>query len=214
MRSVEGELSQGIDHFGGALHNPVIQNNINRTQDQDADSTQRMVSRAVVKEDRLLHRSLESLSENINIRQLDDAWRGEIVRRARIPQPNQIVNEDYFTTFRLAEDIIVIIFVNDYREGVYRFQYSIQIIWNSRFSWREIMQHLRKSTYHFNFLVEHIHMDIQNNYNNIGSEEIFNHSTREVEIVDGFPDIENHEYAFSEMICSFLLRPFYYGHRC
>ena len=118
------------------------------------------------------------------------------------------MNEDYCTTFRLAEDIIVIRFVNDYRQVVYRFQYSIQIIWNSRFTWRHIMQHLRESTYHFNFLVEHIHMDIQNNYNNIGSEEIFNHSTRELEIVDVFLDIANHEYAFSEMICSFLVRPF------
>ena len=99
------------------------------------------------------------------------------------------MNEDYCTTFRLAEDIIVIRFVNDYRQVVYRFQYSIQIIWNSRFTWCQIMQHLRELTYHFNFLVELIHMDMQNNYNNIGSKEIFNHSTRGVEIVDGLPDI-------------------------
>jgi hypothetical protein len=54
-----------------------------------------------------------------------------------------------------------------------------QIIWNSRFSWREIMQHLQENTYNFNFEPEII---IRYAMNEVGS-------SNAAEVVDGLRDV-------------------------
>jgi hypothetical protein len=166
MRCVEAAINAGI--ISDALQNSAedITTQTNRIEDENVG--QHLVSSVIVNNGRgssfyesvhLGPRELENFSENVNIRELDDRWRGEIVERGRIIVSNENVSEDYLTTFTLAEDIIVIRYILDYRQPDNGVQYSSQIIWNSRFSWREIMQHLQENTYNFNFEPEIISID-------------------------------------------------------
>ena len=125
-------------------------------------------------------RSVDSLSENLDISHLNDRWHGEIVPRRRRPRSNGIANQDYLTASSLAEDVIVIRFIRDYRQLDNVIQYYIQIVWNSRFSWLQIMQYVEDddSMYHFNFIPELI---------NVGSRNIIPRSPREV--VHRLPDV-------------------------
>ena len=135
--------------------------------------------------DGLIHISSVDISENLDIRRLDDRWEGEILRRYGIPQINGFVNQDYLTIFTLAEDMIVIRFIMDYRQLNNGIQYSTQIIWNSRFSWREIIQQLEDNTYHFNFIPEFI--TVGNNY--IPEEVNSRPGPTPSEVVDGLLDV-------------------------
>jgi hypothetical protein len=117
----------------------------------------------------------ENLSENVNINELDERWRGEMVQRTR---SNEIVSEDYLTTLTLPEDIIVIRYIL-YFPWELQIQRSTQIIWNSRFSWREIMQHLQENIYNFNFEHEII---IRYAMSEVGS-------SNAAEVVDGLRDV-------------------------
>jgi len=186
MRCVEAAINEGI--ISDALQNSAepISTQTNRIEDENA--AQHLVSTAIVNN---VHASLfyhwvfpgpqelQNFSENVNIRELDDLWRGENVELAWINVSNENVSQDYLTTFTFAEDIIVIRYIMDFRNGVH---YSAQIIWNSRFSWREIMQHLQENTYNFNFPLEFI--SIAMNYRR---EEVASSSAAEV--VDGLRDI-------------------------
>ena len=142
---------------------------------EDQENIQQMVSSLITN-----RYGLVNLSENVDIGRLQDGWRVEIVSR-QIPI-NENVSEDYLETLKLAEDIIVIRLIEDYRESDDGFRWYIQIIWNSIFSWRQVMQHLQYNTYRFNFLHERIAIG----NNNARSDEV-NMSPREV--VDGFPDV-------------------------
>lgn len=99
---------------------------------------------------------LENLTENVNLHDLFDQIRqvgggGEIVT-------HQNVNGESMTTTyndSLDENMIIlryIVKVDMNRE----IQFSTQIIWNSRFSWRQLLQQLEENTsrYDFNFEAE------------------------------------------------------------
>ena len=166
MRTVEAEVNVGI--ISDALQNSAeaITSQTNRIEDENVG--QHLVSSVIVNNvgedlatmafenlsenvnnvgEDLATMEFENLSENVNISELDERWRGEMVRRTR---SNEIVSEDYLTTLTLPEDIIVIRYIL-YFPWELQIQRSTQIIWNSRFSWREIMQHLQENIYNFNF---------------------------------------------------------------
>jgi hypothetical protein len=183
MRTVEAGINAGI--ISDALQNSAeaITTQTNRIEDENVG--QHLVSSVIVNnsivnnvivDNTIVTSELENLSENVNISELDDPWRGEMVERAR---SNENVSEDYFTTFTFPEDIIVIRFI--YTE--FQIQHSIQIIWNSRFSWREIMQHLQENTYNFNFEPEIIIRSAMND----SIEEVGRSNA--AEIVDGLRDV-------------------------
>jgi hypothetical protein len=183
MRTVEAGINAGI--ISDALQNSAeaITTQTNRIEDENVG--QHLVSSVIVNnsivnnvivDNTIVTSELENLSENVNISELDDPWRGEMVERAR---SNENVSEDYFTTFTFPEDIIVIRFI--YTE--FQIQHSIQIIWNSRFSWREIMQHLQENTYNFNFEPEIIIRSAMND----SREEVGRSNA--AEIVDGLRDV-------------------------
>jgi hypothetical protein len=166
MRTVEAEVNVGI--ISDALQNSAeaITSQTNRIEDENVG--QHLVSSVIVNNvgedlatmafenlsenvnnvgEDLATMEFENLSENVNISELDERWRGEMVQRTR---SNEIVSEDYLTTLTLPEDIIVIRYIL-YFPWELQIQRSTQIIWNSRFSWREIMQHLQENIYNFNF---------------------------------------------------------------
>ena len=194
MRTVEAEVNVGI--ISDALQNSAeaITSQTNRIEDENVG--QHLVSSVIVNNvgenlatmafenlsenvnnvgEDLATMEFENLSENVNISELDERLRGEMVRRTR---SNEIVSEDYLTTLTLPEDIIVI------RNILYfpwepQIQRSTQIIWNSRFSWREIMQHLQENIYNFNFEHEII---IRYAMSEVGS-------SNAAEVVDGLRDV-------------------------
>ena len=213
MRRVEMDLN------AGALQNPDA-TSTNRIDGQDV--THQMVSSVIVNERassftpllvsvsglrdhgssvyETIPGTVDSLLENLDIRQLDNRWQGQIATRRRIYQTTQIHEyHDYLTTFALAEDAIVIRFILLILEdGLIQYLYFLQIIWNSRFSWRHIMQHVNDNTYHFNFIPEHI-IFVRNN--NIAEQ--VNRSPSEV--VDGLPDViirrENNDDGVECTVC-------------
>lgn len=84
---------------------------------------------------------IDGLVENIDIRDLDGEWRGENVHRVRVDDQKYDDSDDYLTTLTFRENIIV------FRDIQYHGQPNQpddassggQIIWNSRFTWREIV---------------------------------------------------------------------------
>jgi phage protein D len=193
MRTVEAEVNVGI--ISDALQNSAeaITSQTNRIEDENVG--QHLVSSVIVNNvgedlatmafenlsenvnnvEDLATMEFENLSENVNISELDERWRGEMVRRTR---SNEIVSEDYLTTLTLPEDIIVIRYIL-YFPWELQIQRSTQIIWNSRFSWREIMQHLQENIYNFNFEHEII---IRYAMSEVGS-------SNAAEVVDGLRDV-------------------------
>jgi phage protein D len=193
MRTVEAEVNVGI--ISDALQNSAeaITSQTNRIEDENVG--QHLVSSVIVNNvgedlatmafenlsenvnnvEDLATMEFENLSENVNISELDERWRGEMVRRTR---SNEIVSEDYLTTLTLPEDIIVIRYIL-YFPWKLQIQRSTQIIWNSRFSWREIMQHLQENIYNFNFEHEII---IRYAMSEVGS-------SNAAEVVDGLRDV-------------------------
>jgi phage protein D len=194
MRTVEAEVNVGI--IFDALQNSAeaITSQTNRIEDENVG--QHLVSSVIVNNvgedlatmafenlsenvnnvgEDLATMEFENLSENVNISELDERWRGEMVRRTR---SNEIVSEDYLTTLTLPEDIIVIRYIL-YFPWELQIQRSTQIIWNSRFSWREIMQHLQENIYNFNFEHEII---IRYAMSEVGS-------SNAAEVVDGLRDV-------------------------
>jgi hypothetical protein len=194
MRTVEAEVNVGI--ISDALQNSAeaITSQTNRIEDENVG--QHLVSSVIVNNvgedlatmtfenlsenvnnvgEDLATMEFENLSENVNISELDERWRGEMVQRTR---SNEIVSEDYLTTFTLPEDIIVIRYIL-YFPWELQIQRSTQIIWNSRFSWREIMQHLQENIYNFNFEHEII---IRYAMSEVGS-------SNAAEVVDGLRDV-------------------------
>jgi hypothetical protein len=165
MRTVEAEVNVGI--ISDALQNSAEAITSQTIRIEDENVGQHLVSSVIVNNvgedlatmafenlsenvnnvEDLATMEFENLSENVNISELDERWRGEMVRRTR---SNEIVSEDYLTTLTLPEDIIVIRYIL-YFPWELQIQRSTQIIWNSRFSWREIMQHLQENIYNFNF---------------------------------------------------------------
>jgi hypothetical protein len=195
MRTVEAEVNVGI--ISDALQNSAeaITSQTNRIEDENVG--QHLVSSVIVNNvgedlatmafenlsenvnnvgEDLATMEFENLSENVNISELDERWRGEMVQRTR---SNEIVSEDYLTTLTLPEDIIVIRYIL-YFPWELQIQRSTQIIWNSRFSWREIMQHLQENIYNFNFEHEII---IRYAMSEVGS-------SNAAEVVDGLRDRE------------------------
>jgi hypothetical protein len=195
MRTVEAEVNIGI--ISDALQNSAeaITSQTNRIEDENVG--QHLVSSVIVNNvgedlatmafenlsenvnnvgEDLATMEFENLSENVNISELDERWRGEMVQRTR---SNEIVSEDYLTTLTLPEDIIVIRYIL-YFPWELQIQRSTQIIWNSRFSWREIMQHLQENIYNFNFEHEII---IRYAMSEVGS-------SNAAEVVDGLRDRE------------------------
>ena len=124
----------------------------------------------------------------VDIPGLHEGWRGLTVSHNIILQANEpeseTETEDYLETSTLAEDIILIRFIEDHRQlDDIGLQHSTQIIWNSIFSWRQIMQHLLHNSYHFNFQLEQIVIDS----NNGRAGDKVHISPRDV--VDGLPDV-------------------------
>lgn len=103
---------------------------------------------------------IESLSENIDIRELDFEWREAIVNRFRSNEGEYDESEDYLTTFTFPDNTIVFRYIHDHRQPNRGLDFFIhgQIIWNSRFTWRQIKQHLEDYTYNFHFRSEIIHI--------------------------------------------------------
>jgi hypothetical protein len=79
MRTVEAEVNAGI--ISDALQNlaEAITTQMNRIEDENVG--QHLVSSVIVNNVRGSS-FLENLSENVNISELDDRWRGEIVDAA------------------------------------------------------------------------------------------------------------------------------------
>jgi hypothetical protein len=194
MRTVEAEVNVGI--ISDALQNSAeaITSQTNRIEDENVG--QHLVSSVIVNNvgedlatmafenlsenvnnvgEDLATMEFENLSENVNISELDERWRGEMVQRTR---SKEIVSEDYLTTLTLPEDIIVILYIL-YFPWELQIQRSTQIIWNSRFSWREIMKHLQENIYNFNFEHEII---IRFAMSEVGS-------SNAAEVVDGLRDV-------------------------
>jgi hypothetical protein len=194
MRTVEAEVNVGI--ISDALQNSAeaITSQTNRIEDENVG--QHLVSSVIVNNvgedlatmafknlsdnvnnvgEDLATMEFENLSEKVNISELDERLRGEMVERTR---SNEIVSEDYLTTLTLPEDIIVIRYIL-YFPWEQQIQRSTQIIWNSRFSWREIMQHLQENIYNFNFEHEII---IRYAMSEVGS-------SNAAEVVDGLRDV-------------------------
>jgi hypothetical protein len=193
MRTVEAEVNVGI--ISDALQNSAEAITSQTIRIEDENVGQHLVSSVIVNNvgedlatmafenlsenvnnvEDLATMEFENLSENVNISELDERWRGEMVRRTR---SNEIVSEDYLTTLTLPEDIIVIRYIL-YFPWELQIQRSTQIIWNSRFSWREIMQHLQENIYNFNFEHEII---IRYAMSEVGS-------SNAAEVVDGLRDV-------------------------
>jgi hypothetical protein len=194
MRTVEAEINVGI--ISDALQNSAeaITSQTNRIEDENVG--QHLVSSVIVNNvgedlatmafenlsenvnnvgEDWTTMEFENLSENVNISELDERWRGEMVQRTR---SNENVSEDYLTTLTLPEDIIVIRYIM-YFPWELQIQHSTQIIWNSRFSWREIMQRLQENIYNFNFEHEII---IRCAMSEVGS-------SNAAEVVDGLRDV-------------------------
>ena len=110
------------------------------------------------------HRSLqlECLSENVNIHELDNRWQGESVHRFRIlidESGYEDQREDYLTTFLFPGNMIVVRFIIDFRQPSHGIpQRRTQIIWNAKFTWRQIKQKIADHTYDFDFITEFINI--------------------------------------------------------
>lgn len=59
---------------------------------------------------------LQNLTQNVTLSELEDPWQGVMSQRRRIILSRGNLNEDYLTTFRLPEDIIVIPYILDFRQ--------------------------------------------------------------------------------------------------
>jgi len=127
MRDVEAGLNVGI------IPAPSLEATTKQTPRTEDENDEHLVSSVTVN-----IRNLQNLSENVDIRELDDRWRGEIVHRVRIrtctDESEYEESEDYLTTFTLADNIIVIRFIQDFRPNYYPI--VTQIIWNSKFTWQ------------------------------------------------------------------------------
>ena len=138
---------------------------------------------------------LQTLSENVDIRQLNDLWRGEDV------DPSRTVSRSV-TTFTCPENLIV---VRSLRDSLFSYSMRTQVIWNSRFTWREIKQHVEDNTYNFYFRSENIFRGFNRRFNHrIRFRRGRGSATEEVPdslrvAVDGLPEVqicnesENHD---------------------
>jgi len=137
-----------------------------------------------------------SMFDNIDLRQLDDRWRGQNVQRLESNTRVYQQSGDYLTTFTFPENLIVVRFIHEDQELYYSSE--TQIIWNSAFTWREIQQHLENNTYNFVFRDEIIDISMTNDIiTSTNQEEEAANSLRVA--VDGLPEkTENSD----ERICS------------
>ena len=139
---------------------------------------------------------LETLLENVDLSQLDDRWRGEHVHARGFP----IESEDeepqvYRTTFRFPQNIIVVRSIQDLRHRANHY-IQTQIIWSSRFTWREIKQHVKDNTYNFDFRSENISIGLTsirefsplNSEVGVAVDEEIPNSL--LEAVDGLPEVQ------------------------
>lgn len=102
----------------------------------------------------------QQLSENVDIRQLDDRA-FENIHRVRFNwNDSENYSENYLTT-ALADNTILARMIWDFRHSRIGNQTSLQFIWSSKFSWVEIMQHLEYNTYDFEF--NYVAMGIDSN---------------------------------------------------
>ena len=159
MRIVEVEWNAGS--ISGSLQSSeaITTTQTNRRIEEDRDGTQQMVSSVIVNERGSSFYGLESLSENVvDIRQLDGRWRGlenfyRHVIRCHESENEESLSEDYLTTFTFPENVIVVRSIRDFRQP-YDYSTQTQVIWNSRFTWPEIKQHIEDNTYNFHFSSE------------------------------------------------------------
>jgi len=178
MRDVQTRVNLGIIPLPPLLESSTegTTTHTNRIEDEDNANLVSTVNANI--------HGLQNLSENIGIRELDERWRGENVDRLRTITLNDESEyeetEDYLTTFKLADNIIVIRFIKDFREGSYGLNYSTetQIIWNSKFTWRLIKEHLEDYTYKFIFKYEVIGIRTSN-FTSTNEEEVSNSDTEE-----------------------------------
>jgi len=137
-----------------------------RPRSEDRVDAEHLVSSVTVSRSDLQNVSrseLQNITENVGLRELDEQWQGESIARTVIRG-----NEDYLLTFMLAENVIVIRYIDDFRDGIIR----TQVIWNSKFTWRDIKQHLENDTYKFHYNYEYI---------DIGITDFLDHSEEEEE---------------------------------
>lgn len=202
MRVVEVELNGGI-----IPQNPTAAatTETRRIEDENLVSTVRVNTVPAVSPGEHYVQEIESLSENINIRGLDDRWRGDNVHRFRLSNRiNESEDEDYLTTFTFPPNIIVVRYIGDFRSN---YTPEVQIIWNSRFSWREIKQYVEDYTYNFDFRTEIIFVT--------SGQEILNRNLSEEErvnnisvAVDGLPSIIITSENGDEVVCPICHDPF------
>jgi len=97
---------------------------------------------------------IESLSENIDLRELHYERLGENVERlSAFSGDNE--SQNYLTTFPFPENTIVFRHIQDDCPPIQQRPILFgQIIWSSRFTWRQIKQHLEDNTYNFDFIDE------------------------------------------------------------
>ena len=69
--------------------------------------------------------------------------------------------EDYLRRFTLADNDILIRYIRYFRPRL-NYSTAIEMIWNSRFTWQQIKQHVEDYTYEFNFECETIHIGTNN----------------------------------------------------
>ena len=202
MRFVEGKWNAGL--ISSSLQNSeaITTTQTNRRIEEDRDGTQQMVSSVIVNERRPSIVRFESSShQNVDISQLDERWQGEYVDSLlenidvsqlddrwqgteRVVRYRNGMLQGYFTRFILPEDVILIRFIEEEypRVGNTINLYYVQIIWNSFYSWRQIMQHVQDSTGQFNFIDES--MRVSHYRINIRVEEMIRRR-----IVDALPDV-------------------------
>jgi len=163
-----------------------------RPRSEDHVDAEHLVSSVTVGRSDLLNvgtMELQNITENVGLRELDEQWQGEGIDRTLIRG-----NEDYLLTFKLEKNVIVIRYIDDFPNGTIRYQ----IIWNSKFTWHDIKQHLENDTYKFHYNYEVIE------YIDIGITDFSDHSEEEEEegevwvnssvraAIDALPTVINH----------------------
>ena len=192
---MEGEWNAGS--ISGSLQNSeAITTTQTNRRIEDRDGTQQMGSSVIVNERRFSFYGLESLSENVvDIRQLEDPGQRENTQIISYTTPH----EEYLTTYTLHEDDIVIRFIEEYPPVIENTinLYYVQIIWNSIFTWRQILQHVQDSTQQFNFIPEIISVGRSN-----GLEAVLIDKSKSREAVDALPEVVIIRREDNEVVCA------------
>lgn len=128
-----------------------------RPQSEDHVDAEHLVSSMtvnIIELQNVSRNELQNITENVGLAELHEEWEGEMIHRTRITAAEIAESdEDYLVTKTLAENVIVIRYIDDFRRQSDVIS-KTQIIWNSKFTWRDIKQHLENDTYKFYFKYE------------------------------------------------------------